>query len=218
VLHAVPIRCHAVPLRAIDRQAAKNCGATMAARATAHLYFTEEFRMTRRLLAVLAASLLAAAPAALSAQSMSVSLAGGLSLPTGDLGDGVESGYNGTLGLNFGAPLIPVGARLEGSINGFNAKGSGSGDLRVLSATANATFGLGMPYVIGGIGYYNARVKATVGTVTAEQTESGAGFNIGAGLSFPLPALSPFVEIRYHQMTGDNSDIKFIPITFGIKF
>jgi opacity protein-like surface antigen len=168
--------------------------------------------MTRRLLAVLTATLLAAAPAVLSAQS--ISLAGGLSVPTGDLADGVESGYNGTIGFNFGAPLIPVGARLEGAINGFNAKGTGSADLRVLSATANATFGLGMPYVIGGIGYYNARVKSTIGSVT----ESGAGFNIGAGLSFPLPALSPFVEVRYHQMTGDNSDVKFIPITFGIKF
>jgi len=172
--------------------------------------------MTRRLLAVLAAGLLAAAPSSLQAQS--ISIAGGLALPVSDVADSYQSGYNGTLGLNFGAPLIPVGARIEGSINGFNQKGSGSGDLRVLSATANATFGLGMPYIIGGLGYYNARIKATVGTLTGEQTESGAGINIGAGLSFPLPALSPFVEVRYHQMLGDNDSIKFVPITFGIKF
>jgi hypothetical protein len=176
----------------------------------------EEYRMTRRLLAVLAAGLLAAAPSTLHAQS--ISLAGGLSLPVSDMGDVYQSGYNGTLGFNFGAPLIPVGARIEGSINGFNQKGSGSGDLRVLSATANATFGLGMPYLIGGVGYYNARIKTTLGTLTAEDTESGAGFNIGAGLSFPLPSLSPFVEVRYHQMLGDNDSIKFVPITFGIKF
>ena len=169
--------------------------------------------MTRRLLAVLAASLLAAAPTALHAQS--ISLAGGLSLPTSDFGDVEQSGYNGTIGLNFGAPLIPVGARIEGSINGFNHKNNVSGDTRVLSASANALVGLGMPYLIGGLGYYNARVK--LGNL-AEQTVSGAGFNIGAGLTFPLPALSPFVEVRYHQMTGDNSDVKFIPITFGIKF
>lgn len=169
--------------------------------------------MTRRLLAVLAASLLAAAPATLHAQSFS--LAGGLSLPTSDFGDAEQSGYTGTIGLNFGAPLIPVGARLEGSINGFNHKNNLSGSTRILSATANATVGLGMPYLIGGLGYYNARVK--VGSL-AEGTESGAGFNIGGGLTFPLPALSPFVEVRYHQMTGDNSGVKFIPVTFGIKF
>jgi hypothetical protein len=172
--------------------------------------------MTRRLFAVFAASLLAAAPATLRAQS--ISLAGGLSLPVSDLGDAYQSGYNGTVGLNFGAPLIPVGARIEGSINGFNVKGSGNGDLRVLSGTANATFGLGLPYLIGGVGYYSARSKATLGTVTATQTNSGAGFNIGAGLTFPLPSLSPFLEVRYHQMLGDNDAVKFVPITFGIKF
>ena len=173
--------------------------------------------MTRRLLAVFAAALLAAAPGTLQAQS--ISLAGGLSLPVGTFGDNEQSGYNATLGFNFGAPLIPVGARIEGSINGFNHKNNIAGDFRVLSATANATFGLGMPYIIGGLGYYNARDKATIGTLTSEVTRSGAGLNIGGGVSFPLPALSPFLEIRYHQMLGSNNDyIKFVPITFGIKF
>jgi opacity protein-like surface antigen len=169
--------------------------------------------MTRRLLAVLAASLLAAAPATLHAQS--ISLAGGLSLPVNDLGNVDQSGYNATVGFNFGAPLIPVGARIEGSINGFNHKNNISGDTRVLSGTANALVGLGMPYLIGGIGYYNVRAKFGA---LPEETHSSAGFNIGAGLTFPLPALSPFVEVRYHQLTGDNDGIRFIPITFGIKF
>ena len=169
--------------------------------------------MTRRLFAVLAAGLLAAAPVTLRAQS--ISLAGGLSLPVSDFGDGEQSGYNGTIGLNFGAPLIPVGARIEGSINGFNHKNNVSGDTRILSATANAIVGLGMPYLIGGVGYYSARAK--FGTLTSD-SQNSAGFNIGAGLSFPLPALSPFVEVRYHQLLGDNDGIKFIPITFGIKF
>ena len=169
--------------------------------------------MTRRLLAVLAASVLAAAPATLHAQSFS--LAGGLAMPTSDCGKAEQSGYNGTIGLNCGAPLIPVGARLEGSINGFNHKNNISGDTRVLSATANAIVGLGMPYLIGGLGYYNARVNVAP---LGDATKSGAGFNLGAGLTFPLPALSPYVEVRYHQMTGDASDVKFMPITFGIKF
>jgi hypothetical protein len=172
--------------------------------------------MSRRLFALLAAGLLAtAAPASLRAQS--ISIAGGLSLPVSDMADFEQSGYNATLGFNFGAPLIPVGARVEGSINGFNHKNNVGGDFRVLSATANATVGLGMTYAIGGLGYYNAREKLT-GLVNTETTNSGAGFNIGAGMSFPLPSLSPFVEVRYHQMLGDNDAVKFVPITFGIKF
>jgi hypothetical protein len=196
----------------IDRQPAKNCGGHTRLPATAHHSHSEEHRMTRRLLAVLAAGLLAAAPAL---QAQSISLAGGLSLPVSDFADVDQSGYNATIGFNFGAPLIPVGARIEGSINGFNHKNNISGDTRILSGTANAIVGLGMPYLIGGIGYYNARVK--LGTL-GEQSQSSAGFNIGAGLTFPLPALSPFVEVRYHQLTGDNDGFKFVPITFGIKF
>jgi opacity protein-like surface antigen len=172
--------------------------------------------MTRRLLAVLVAGLLIAAPAVSHAQS--ISLAGGLSMPVGDLADADQSGFNGTLGFNFGAPLIPVGARLEAAYNGFNHKNNVAGDTRVMSGTINALVGLGMPYLIGGIGYYNARIKTTVGTLTASESEGGAGFNIGGGLTFPLPSLSPFVEVRYHQMLGDNDGVKFVPITFGIKF
>jgi hypothetical protein len=168
--------------------------------------------MTRRLFAVLAVGMLAAAP--VTARAQSVSLAGGLSLPVSNFGDTEQSGYNGTIGLNFGAPLIPVGARIEGSINGFNHKNNVSGDVQILSATANATFGLGMPYIIGGLGYYHVRERRSV----FEGTESGAGINIGGGLSFPLPGLSPFLEIRYHQMLGNNDFVKFIPITFGIRF
>jgi hypothetical protein len=171
--------------------------------------------MTRRLLAVLAVGVLAAAPSALHAQS--ISLAGGLALPTGNLSNSEQSGYNAALGLNFGALLLPVGARLEGAYNGFNHKNSISGDTRIMSATANATFGLGGPYVIGGLGYYNARVKLPL--PIGETSYDGAGFNIGVGMHFPVPTLSPFLEVRYHQMLGDtNKYIKFVPITFGIQF
>lgn len=172
--------------------------------------------MTKRIFAVLAAGLLAVAPATVRAQS--ISLAGGLALPVSDFGNVEQSGYNATLGFNFGAPLIPVGARIEGSINGFNHKNNISGDTRVLSGTANAIVGLGMPYLIGGLGYYNTRITTPAIIGSTESTVSGAGFNIGAGLTFPLPSLSPFLEVRYHQMLGNNDSVKFVPITFGIKF
>lgn len=173
--------------------------------------------MTKRLLAVLAASLFVAVPSVLQAQS--VSFAGGLTQPVSTFGDGEQSGYNATLGLNLGAPLVPVGARLEGSINGFNHKSNIGGDTRVMNVTANAIFNLGMPYIIGGLGYYNARVKVTTVGLASEVSSDGAGINLGGGLRFPLGTLSPFVEVRYHQMLGDkNKDIKFVPITFGIQF
>jgi hypothetical protein len=201
-----------VPLSTVDRQAATPAGRTDYGLPPRTIPTPEEDRMNRRLLAVLVAGLLIAAPAVSHAQS--ISLAGGLSMPVGDLADTYSSGYNGTVGFNFGAPLIPIGARLEGSINGFEQKNSGPANLRVLSATVNGIVGMGMPYLIGGIGYYNVREK--VGTLSA--SEGGLGFNIGGGITLPLPTLSPFVEVRYHQMVGDNDSVKFVPITFGIKF
>jgi hypothetical protein len=47
------------------------------------------------------------------------------------------------------------------------------------------------------------------------------GFNIGAGVRFPLGVMSTFVEARYHKMTGDkakSADTSYLPITFGIQF
>ncbi len=172
--------------------------------------------MTKRFLTLLAASLLAA-PVMLQAQS--ISLAGGLTHPVSTLGDGEQSGYNAAVGFNFGAPLIPLGARIEGSINGLNHKNNIGGDTRIMNVTANAIFSLGMPYIIGGLGYYNTRVKVTSLGVTNEVSTDGLGVNVGGGLRIPLGALSPFVEARYHQMLGDrNKNIKFVPITFGIQF
>ena len=174
--------------------------------------------MTRQLLTLLAAGLLAAAPAA-SAQS--ISLAGGLSQPNGDLSNGVGSGYNAALGFNFGAPLIPLGARVEGGLNGFSYKGGATGDVRIMNVSANGIFNMGMPYVIGGLGYYNRRVNETVLGTRVTDTQSAMGLNGGIGLRLPLGTMSPFAEVRYHAMMGDKAkgaNLRFIPITFGVQF
>jgi hypothetical protein len=181
--------------------------------------------MTRRLLAVLVAGALAAAPSALSAQvSTSLSIAGGLSLPQGDLGKDVSSGYNAAVGLNIGALLLPVGFRIEGAYNSFNAKNQPigvTGDEQIISGTANVTLGLGLPYLIGGLGYYSAKATATSGTTTVIGTQSAMGVNIGAGVRFPLGVMTTFVEARYHKMMGDankGAAESYVPITFGIQF
>jgi hypothetical protein len=180
--------------------------------------------MTRRLLAVLVAGALIAAPAVLHAQgSTSILVSGGLSLPVSDLSSSFNSGYNVNLGLNFGAPVVPVGARVEVGLSSFDGKSSGS--VRIASGTANAVFNLGptsaAPYLIGGLGIYNRRFSSNTlfGTVTQEKTQ--AGINFGGGLRFPLSGLSTFLEARYHVMLGnanDRTNYQFVPITFGVTF
>jgi hypothetical protein len=176
--------------------------------------------MTRRLLTLLVASALAAVPAALSAQvSTGISIAGGLALPQGDFGKGVESGYNAALGLNIGAILLPVGVRLEGAYNGFKVKNltTGSGDTRVISGTANVTLGMGLPYVIAGLGYYDGKTTLDGTALTGSSSGGSMGYNVGGGVRLPLGVMTTFVEARYHKMTG-SAKASFIPITFGIQF
>ncbi|MDB4887763.1 MAG: hypothetical protein JWN79_3201 [Gemmatimonadetes bacterium] len=193
--------------------------------------------MTRKLLTALAVALLAA-PAALSAQiHTGLSIAGGIALPTGDFKDGtangykVDNGYNLAAGLNVGVPLLPIGLRIEGAYNRFGISGlptGVTGNQDIISGTVNGTFGLGLPYIIGGVGYYSSKasVSGTGASNSSDRTNAG-GVNGGIGLRFPLGLISTFAEIRYHKMLGGdnmNSSTKvaansaYIPITFGINF
>jgi hypothetical protein len=177
--------------------------------------------MIKRFLgALVAAGVLSGAPA-LHAQA-SLLISGGLNAPVGRLGDVTDMGYVITGGLNLGAPIAPVGARLEGSYSDLGFQGGG-GDVRLIFGTANAIFNLGAtrdaPYLIAGVGAYNrSSGSSSFGYGTGSTV---VGINGGAGLRFPLSGLSTFFEARYHIMLGndvDGTNYQFIPITFGISF
>ena len=186
--------------------------------------------MTRRLLAALAAGALLTLPTAARAQgSASILVSGGLSVPMSDLSDYSNSGYNINLGLAFGAPFLPVAARIEGGFSSFDGKNNaidgtaGGTTTRIASATANAVLNLGptgaAPYLIGGLGIYNRRFSSSITEATNNKTS--AGVNIGGGIRFPLGGISTFLEARYHVMLGNQEEatnLQFIPISFGVQF
>ena len=177
--------------------------------------------MNVRILALGLAAALALAP--ISAQSQtSLSISGGVNAPLGDLGDIADLGYNAAVGLHLGGTVLPVGVRLEGAYNGLQLKDIG-GDVRIISATANAIFNVGKtadaPYLIAGLGAYNRRL--TLDTFGSSSDRTAVGINGGGGLRFPLSGISTFVEARDHIMLGKSSEAtnyQFIPITFGIVF
>lgn len=173
--------------------------------------------MLRQLRAALLFGALIVLPAASLSAQASLSVAGGVAVPTGDLSDGTDLGYNVAAGLNFGGTRLPIGLRFEGALNGFGLKG-GDGDIRVINGTANAVANFSRqpdsPYLIGGLGLYNSRLSNF-------DSENAVGVNLGAGLRFPLGGLSTFFEARYHAMLGNDRDgtkLQFIPITFGVMF
>jgi hypothetical protein len=174
--------------------------------------------MLRKLPALLLGRALMLLPVSPLAAQASLSVAGGIAAPVSDLGDIADMGYNVGIGLNFGGTRLPIGARIEGGLNGFGLKDFDE-DVRVLTGTANAIVNFSQnadsPYLIGGLGIYNTKYT------DESESDNSAGINLGGGLRFPLGGLSTFLELRYHSTLGDDGPgrrLQFIPITFGIAF
>lgn len=152
-----------------------------------------------------------------------VGVSAGLSLPTGDFGDIVKSGYsvNGLVG--FTMPLSPLGFRGEVGYNSWDGKTNAGLDgvtASSLSGTGNLVLQVpGMivakPYLIGGVGAHRFKLDAG-GTNNAAETKFG--WNVGAGLNFGLGTLSTMVEARYTTIQGNGGSVHYVPITFGIMF
>lgn len=174
----------------------------------------------QRILGAIAALTLAAgvaAPAAAQnaadARSMRFGVQGGLSVPMGDDGDVLESGF--TVGglLDFMPAALPVGIRFNLDYTRWGAK-VGDESASVISGTAAAmytvpTTGGVSPYVLGGVGMYR-------GDCSADECEGETdfGFNLGGGVNFNLGTLGTFAEVRYHNVDGSS----WLPVVFGIRF
>ena len=174
--------------------------------------------MKRTFLLVAAVGLTLAVPAASAdAQRPSLGIVAGASMPTGDAGDFLNTGFNFGATLGFQPAVLPVGVRIDALWNSFD--GDDDNELSVLSATANAVVSIPMasmpmvsPYLIGGLGLYSA----DGGSGTDRENEFG--WNVGGGLRFNLAGFSTFAEARYNSFSLEGGDISYVPITFGIMF
>jgi hypothetical protein len=145
-------------------------------------------------------------------------VAAGAAIPTSDLSDIVNTGFNGTVMVGFSPSLIPLGVRIDGAYNQFGAKDIiGTGNIHIVSVTGNLVYKVPgatvSPYAIGGAGWYQLGG-------TGLSSESHFGWNIGGGISMPLSGFDTFIEARYNavKMSDPDPSVKFIPITFGVMF
>lgn len=159
-------------------------------------------------------------PAMVSAQSSAVGfgVSGGLSVPTGDLGDGVDAGYS-IAGHVFLKPASTKNLRFRGdvSFDRFAFKGNGDGNSRVLGFVGNALLDLSSsggikPYILGGLGGYNGKSSSS------SDSDTNVGIQVGGGLNFQLSGFSTFLEAKYVNVFSDPNSTGYIPITFGIRF
>jgi hypothetical protein len=173
-------------------------------------------------------------------RALSVGLGGGGTVPMGDFANDVKTGWNGLAWFQY----QPVGqgpwaVRAEAQYSGARYTDDFLSDVgatedddlsnSVLYAGVSAVYHLGRPdaaarpYLVGGLGLYQLTARLTdAGGVSVSDSESGFGFNGGAGMRFGGP-VAIFVETRFHQFSitpsgGEKSTSQFIPVSIGITF
>jgi hypothetical protein len=166
-------------------------------------------------------------PTALGAQRpISIGLAGGVSLPQGDLSDGVNAGWHAMGTVALSTLMQPLGLRLDAAYNRFafsdetQAALGEDGHEAVSSLTLNATYRLPMtnaplsPYLISGLGAY--RTECSVRPDCEATTRYG--WNVGLGTKLYVLGFRSFLEARYHRTERGDTDVNFFPVTFGLMF
>jgi hypothetical protein len=150
-----------------------------------------------------------------------VNIGGGVSVPQGQLESGRDIGWHAMGALTLTSLAMPVALRLEGDFNQFTRSSDAPasvGDQSTLAITLNATYRLPMvsspisPYIITGAGAY----RTSCDDAAPCGTDTGFGWNAGAGFRFATIGLRGFVESRYHA-TGSGV-ARFIPVTVALTF
>jgi hypothetical protein len=191
---------------------------------------------TRALAVAFAA--IAAGPTMLTAQMpgmgstrpIALVISGGLTLPSGDLGNFHDSGFHYDASLIFNIPGFPIGLRPEFSLTQFKLKDvvsapPGTDDVtNMMAFLGNLEIGLGGGlYVLAGGGILSMSVPEALAPDGEEESSKKFTFDAGAGLRFSLGAMKGFVEARigtasYEQGKVGFAKAQFIPVSFGLVF
>ncbi|HTD61593.1 MAG TPA: hypothetical protein VK679_13165 [Gemmatimonadaceae bacterium] len=189
----------------------------------------------RRLLLIVGATILCATRGAAQQQLqnnyiLSLGVGGGATIPTGNGGNTVKTGYNGqayaliqlpgflALRFNFGYQKFDY--------NGQSALTTAAGTREILSGIGglqiNLLHGPVRPYLTAGVGAFDIR-GLTDSSTTSTASKINFGIDAGAGLALVLGRVSAFAEGRVQNVyTKDGGFIKsakqinVVPVTFGL--
>jgi hypothetical protein len=174
----------------------------------------------RRLIIVAACTLVVYSVVPLEAQQRPVSLglAGGVSLPQGDLADGANAGWHALGTVVVSTLMQPLGVRVDVAYSRFKLSAA-DGHHSVGSATLNATYRLPMtnspmsPYLISGLGAYRSECSLDIGC----DATTKLGWNVGLGTKLYVGFRS-FIEARYHRTRRGDASVTYFPLTVGLLF
>jgi len=160
----------------------------------------------------------------------SIEVRGGAALPTGDFGEGLNTGWTaGVTGqFNF-TPMVGVYAGY--SIASFSSDEDETGEEidvndRGFNAGLRASFGplaAGLsPWLKGGLVYNELEFEEEGVSIT---TDSKLGFEVGGGLAFPLgPRISVTPGVTYTMYSFDDEDldldldVSHVKLDIGLNF
>ena len=160
----------------------------------------------------------ASTPAGAQQRPISIGLAGGVSLPQGDLAAGANTGWHALGTLALSTLMQPLGMRLDVAYNRFGLSDV-DGNQSVGSATLNLTYRLPMtnspmsPYLISGLGAYRSECSLDVGC----DATTKFGWNVGLGTKLYVGFRS-FLEARYHRTKRGDASVNYFPLTLGVLF
>jgi hypothetical protein len=147
----------------------------------------------------------------------SVGIAAGATVPVGELGKSLSTGFHvlGTLAIS-GTASSPLGFRIDGMYNDLSGKKTGPNQ-KVWTVNGNLVYAFpggltATPYLLGGAGWYHSTSEGS------DESRSDLGINAGIGARFALSGFSTFAEVRYHNIFSDPKSSQMIPLTFGILF
>lgn len=186
------------------------------------------------------AALAAALPSVTSAQAtsskpISVGVMAGASVPIGDLGDGVGTGFNvGGHILLAPSSMSMLAFRGDVTYDRWNFKSIAGqtvdANSSVLGVMGNVILRSGSamaikPYAIGGLGLLSGKTSGKLGNISYDSDrDNNFGVQAGGGLEFALSGFTTFVEAKFvnafggKDSEGNRQNANWIPITFGIRF
>ena len=170
--------------------------------------------------AIAAAAVLALAATSAQAQ-VTIGVGGGVTIPTGDFGKATKTGWHGLANVGY---EMPSGLGVRGDFYyGQNSFDGVSGKAKLAGGFGNLTYSFKSasvhPYVIGSIGFINAKGEASSGGLSVSSSETKIAFGGGAGIKFKAGSDSNiFIEGRYITVNTSDGNTNFIPITVGVSF
>jgi outer membrane protein with beta-barrel domain len=160
------------------------------------------------------------------AQGAEFSLGGGVDLPLSNFDDAFKTGFHGLAGVSVIPSGWPVGIQVDGTYSQYSDDSPADIKEQLIYGTANIVYKFKTseesrfrPYLIGGGGVYNAKLKGDDVPTGFDNSETKFGINVGAGFDIKAGAVGLFAEGRFHDVfISDVPNLKFIPITVGIRF